>query len=224
MKEFKIDKCVLGLVSTNCYIVYKELPEGEDQGDRKALRPGVVIDPGDHAPFILNRCRELNIRPEAVLLTHGHFDHILAAEDIRRAFHIPIMAGEKEMALLEEPGFNLSGSFGEEMSLAADRWLRDGEVISLMGSRWKVMATPGHTAGCVCFYIEEEGVLFSGDTLFRESVGRTDLPTASSMDLFESITRTLFSLPEDTDVYPGHGQETTIGHEKKHNVICRGRR
>ena len=95
MNDFRIDRCVLGVVSTNCYIVYRDTEE--------ELKPGVVIDPGDNAPFILNRCRELGVRPQAVLLTHGHFDHILAAEDVRRTFHIPVMASEEEMSLLEEP-------------------------------------------------------------------------------------------------------------------------
>lgn len=224
MGNLKITNCVLGMVSTNCYIVYREQAQGEAEENGDMLRPGVVIDPGDNAPFILNKCRELKVRPEAVLLTHGHFDHILAAEDIRRTFHIPILAGENEMALLEEPDMNLTASFGDAFSLTADRWLRDGEVLNLIGSKWKVLHTPGHTAGGVCFYIEDEGVLFSGDTLFAESVGRTDLPTANSMDIIESVTRKLFALPDDTRVYPGHDQETTIGHEKKYNVVCRSRR
>ena len=156
MNDFRIDRCVLGVVSTNCYIVYRDTEE--------ELKPGVVIDPGDNAPFILNRCRELGVRPQAVLLTHGHFDHILAAEDVRRTFHIPVMASEEEMSLLEEPDMNLTGSFGDDLCLTADRWLRDGETLELMGCRWKVIHTPGHTSGSVCYYIEDEKVLFSGDT------------------------------------------------------------
>lgn len=220
MNEFVIRCCVLGMVSTNCYIVYtKPKEEGED-----VLSPGVIIDPGDNAPFILNKCRELKVSPQAVLLTHGHFDHILAAEDIRRAFHIPIMAGEDEMTLLGEADMNLSASFGEAVSVSADRWLRDGETLKLIGRSWKVIHAPGHTAGGVCYYIEEEKVLFSGDTLFRESVGRTDLPTASPMDIIDSVGRKLLVLPEDTNVYPGHDEDTTIGHEKKYNIIYHGRR
>lgn len=221
MSDFRIERCVLGMVSTNCYIVYREVEEGKR---KEGLRPGVVIDPGDNATFILNKCRELQVRPEAVLLTHGHFDHILAAEDIRRTFHIPIMAGEKEMGLLEEPDLNLTGSYGNEMSLTADRWLRDGEILDLIGRSWKVLHTPGHTAGCVCFYVEEEGVLFSGDTLFCQSVGRTDLPTARPADIIDSVVGKLFVLPESTRVYPGHDSDTTIGYEKKYNVISRYRR
>lgn len=218
MEELTLKRCVLGAVSTNCYLVYRK-EEGEG-----ALKPGVIIDPGDNAPFILNQCREMKIRPEAILLTHGHFDHILAAEDVRRTFHIPILANEKEMELLEEPDMNLSASYGEPVSIAADKWLKDGEVLELIGSRWKVIHTPGHTAGSQCFYLEEEGLLFGGDTLFRGTVGRTDLPTASAEDIIDSVTRKLFVLPEATKVYPGHDSETTIGYEQKYNMISRHRR
>ena len=216
MSDFRIERCVLGMVSTNCYIAYRNTEEG--------LKPGVVIDPGDNAPFILNKCRELGIKPEAVLLTHGHFDHILAAEDVRRAFHIPIMAGEEEMALLDDPDMNLTGSFGDPMCLTADRWLRDGETLELIGLKWKVLHTPGHTSGCLCFYVEAEGTLFSGDTLFRESVGRTDLPTGNPGEILDSVVRKLFVLPDNTKVCPGHDSSTTIGHEKQYNVVGRGRR
>lgn len=219
MSNFKIRNYVIGSISTNCYIVYRD--EKTEEGK---YRTGVVIDPGDNAPYILNRCRELGVRPEAILLTHGHFDHMLAAEDIRRAFHIPIMASEKEMELLEEPDLNLSVSFGEAISLSADYWLRDGETLELIGHKWRVIHTPGHTAGSVCFYIEEEKVLFSGDTLFAESVGRTDLPMGSFSDIVDSVTRKLFVLPENIDVFPGHGEQTTIEHEKKYNIISRYRR
>ncbi|MCI8517635.1 MAG: MBL fold metallo-hydrolase [Hungatella sp.] len=218
MKDFSVKCCVLGMVSTNCYIVYKEEKEGAD-----GLKQGVIIDPGDNAPYILNRCRELEVRPKAILLTHGHFDHILAAEDIRRTFHIPVMASEEEVTLLEEPDLNLSASFGDAVSLTADRWLKDGETLDLIGRRWRVIHTPGHTAGCLCFYIQEEGILFSGDTLFRESVGRTDLPTASPSEIIDSVVGKLWVLPEDTKVYPGHDEQTDIGHEKKYNVISRYR-
>ena len=218
MKDFSVKCCVLGMVSTNCYIVYKEEKEEAD-----GLKQGVIIDPGDTAPYILNRCRELEVRPKAILLTHGHFDHILAAEDIRRTFHIPVMASEEEVTLLEEPDLNLSASFGDAVSLTADRWLKDGETLDLIGRRWRVIHTPGHTAGCLCFYIQEEGILFSGDTLFRESVGRTDLPTASPSEIIDSVVGKLWVLPEDTKVYPGHDEQTDIGHEKKYNVISRYR-
>lgn len=219
MKELSMECCVLGMVSTNCYIVYRKEHEGEGDG----LKPGVIIDPGDNAPYILNKCRELNVEPKAVLLTHGHFDHILAAEDIRRTFHIPVLASEKEMELLEEPDMNLSSTYEEALSLTADRWLKDGETLDLLGKEWSVIHTPGHTAGCLCYYIEDENLLFSGDTLFQESVGRTDLPTARPGEIINSVVKKLFVLPDETKVCPGHGGSSSIGHEKKYNIVARFR-
>ena len=216
MGKMKIKTCVLGMISTNCYIVYRK----QDNAPAGELMPAVVIDPGDNASYIHNKCRELGVKPEAILLTHGHFDHMLAAEDVRRAFHVPIYAGEKEMALLKEPDMNLSRTGGEAVSLTADKWLREGETLELLGLKWKVLFTPGHTSGSVCYYVEEEGVLFSGDTLFCQSVGRTDLPTGSSSDIIDSVIRVLFMLPEETKVYPGHEEETTIGWEKKRNPVA----
>ena len=163
------------------------------------------------------------MEPKAILLTHGHFDHILAAEDIRRTFHIPILASEREMELLEEPDMNLSSTYEESMSLTADRWLKDGETLELLGKKWSVIHTPGHTAGCLCYYIEDENLLFSGDTLFLESVGRTDLPTARPGEIIDSVVKKLFVLPDETKVYPGHGGSSTMGHEKQYNIIARHR-
>ena len=108
MKALNLECCVIGMVSTNCYIVYRK--ERDENSEEGGLKPGVIIDPGDNAPYILNKCRELNVEPKAILLTHGHFDHILAAEDIRRTFHIPILASERELELLEEPDMNLSST------------------------------------------------------------------------------------------------------------------
>ena len=103
--------------------------------------------------------------------------------------------------------------------MEADELLRDGQSLKLLDCEWKVMATPGHTKGSVCYYLDSEEVLFSGDTLFAESLGRTDLPTGSVQQIVRSIAERLFELPEDTMVYPGHGEPTTIGHEKKYNPV-----
>lgn len=208
MNRLRIKTCVLGVVSTNCYIVYRE---GGTQG--------VIIDPADNAPYILNQCRELGIEPAAVLLTHGHFDHIMAVEDIRRSFRIPVYAGEAEGPLLEDMSLNMTAHYHCGLSVKADRLARDGEVIEAAGFQFHVLATPGHTAGSVCYWIEEDETLLSGDTLFAESLGRTDFPTGSSAAIVDSIIKKLFLLPESTMVYPGHGEPTTIGHEKKYNPV-----
>ena len=123
--------------------------------------------------------------------------------------------------MLQDPSLNLSGTFGgDQIGLEADYLLRDGEELDLIGFRWKVIFTPGHTAGSVCYLVGSEGVLISGDTLFADSLGRTDLPTASSSAIVKSILERLFVLPEDTMVYPGHGDPTTIGHEKQYNPVA----
>ena len=121
------------------------------------------------------------------------------------------------MPLLKEADMNLSGTGGRRMSLEADRWLKDKEMLELLGERWKVLFTPGHTKGSVCYYIEEEHILFSGDTLFANSVGRTDFPGSSTSALIRSIQEKLMTLPDETRVYPGHMGETAIGHERVNN-------
>lgn len=209
MSDIRIKTCVLGAVSTNCYLVYNE-----------DTREAVVVDPADNAPYILNRCSELGITPAAVLLTHGHFDHMLAAVDVRRTFHVKIYASETEDAMLADASLNLSAGWaGAQTSFHADVLLHDGDELDLIGFRWKVIETPGHTSGSVCYYIPEEEVLFAGDTLFCQSYGRTDLPTGSSRELAASILEKVFTLADDIMVYPGHGETTTIGYEKKSNPI-----
>ena len=155
-----------------------------------------------------------------ILLTHGHFDHIIGVPEVKRAFHIPVYASETEDAMLADTSLNLSCHLpGKQTSFHADVLVHDGDELELLGYKWKVIATPGHTAGSVSYYIPEEEVLLSGDTLFYESYGRTDLATGSSSDIADSLLNKLFVLPEDTMVYPGHGDPTTIGYEKEHNPI-----
>lgn len=200
---------MLGTVSTNCYLVYNE-----------QTKEGVVIDPADNAPYIMNMCSELKITLTAILLTHGHFDHIMAVPDVLRTFRVKIYAYEAEDAMLADTKLNMSGGFrGPETSFHGDVLLHDGEELEFLGTRWKVMFTPGHTSGSCCYYLPEEGVLFAGDTLFRGSYGRTDLPTGNTIRIVSSIVDRLFELPEDTMVYTGHGDPTTIGFEKQGSPI-----
>ncbi|MDY3232371.1 MAG: MBL fold metallo-hydrolase [Clostridiaceae bacterium] len=210
MSNIRIETWVLGAVSTNCYLVYNE--------DSKEA---VVVDPAGNYPFISNKCRELGVTPSAVLLTHGHFDHMLAAPEIRRAFQLKIYASETEDAMLADPGLNLSERFqGMPLGFHADEFVTDGQELTFLGVTWKVLETPGHTAGSVCYYIPEERLLLAGDTLFRESYGRTDFPTGSSSQMVHSILDRLFVLPDDTTVYPGHGELTSIGYEKQCNPMA----
>ncbi len=204
---------VLGPMDTNCYIVSRK----DDESMCDGLKPCIIIDPADNAPFILGKCKEMNLAPQMILLTHGHFDHILAADDIRLETHIPICAGLKEEDLLLDEDLNVSAAFGAPVTLEADRFFRQGETFDFLGLDCVVIYTPGHTEGSVCYYIKSEKIIFAGDTLFQLSIGRTDFPTGDFKKIIDSITRILYALPDDTQVLPGHGPETTIGYEKKNN-------
>jgi glyoxylase-like metal-dependent hydrolase (beta-lactamase superfamily II) len=210
MSDFRIKTYPVGQIGTNCYIIYRE-----------AYKKAVIVDPGAQGTYILARCKELGVIPEAIFLTHGHFDHILAVEDIKREFpEIHIYAGEHEKNTLQNPSINLSSGVGESCSLMADVYVKDGEMLTVAGISFQVINTPGHTSGSICFLITGEEVLISGDTLFLESLGRTDLPTGDQSQIINSIREKLFTLPGDTLVYPGHGDMTTIGHEKAYNPVA----
>ncbi|NBH35332.1 MBL fold metallo-hydrolase [Clostridiaceae bacterium] len=209
MSDFRMETFVLGDVSTNCYLIYNQ-----------KSREAVVVDPADNGAFVLNKCRELQVKPVAILLTHGHFDHILAVEDICRAFSCQVYAGREEDRLLQDSSMNLSTMMGTERTIVcADVLVKEKDELSLADFKWNVLETPGHTAGSVCYYIPSEQVLFSGDTLFAGSLGRTDLPTGDQKAIVSSIREKLLPLPEETKVFPGHGEGTTIGRERRYNPV-----
>ncbi len=209
MSDFRMETFVLGDVSTNCYLIYNQ-----------KSREAVVVDPADNGAFVLNKCRELQVKPVAVILTHGHFDHILAVEDICRAFSCQVYAGREEDRLLQDSSMNLSTIMGTERTIVcADVLVKEKDELSLAGFKWNVLETPGHTAGSVCYYIPSEQILLSGDTLFAGSLGRTDLPTGDQKEIVSSIREKLLPLPEETKVFPGHGEGTTIGRERRYNPV-----
>ena len=197
--------CV-GQVATNCYFAINE--------ETKEM---LVIDPGDSAQMLAEKIKKEGLKPKAVLLTHGHFDHAMAAEELAELFGIPVYAHEAEKDTLEDSGKNVSIMIGRRDSYHADVYGRDGEVLQLAGMELKVLHTPGHTAGGCCYYLEKEKVLFSGDTLFCQSVGRTDFPGGSMSKLVRSIKEKLMALPDEVRVYPGHMGLTTIGTERARN-------
>lgn len=206
MGNLRIMQLPLGMLATNCYLAVNE--------ETGAL---VIVDPGAEASRVMDSIGRLQAKPEAILLTHGHFDHIGAAAVLREQYGIPVCAMEGEQEILEDAKKNLSGLYGRGYTVKADRLFRDQETVALAGVQIEVLHTPGHTVGGCCYYIAEEKVLFSGDTLFQCSVGRTDFPTGSMGRLHESIHTKLFVLPEETVVYPGHGETTGIGYEKRYN-------
>ncbi len=206
MAEIKIGRMMLGMCQTNCYFVYRE-------GSKKVI----FIDPADYGEQIYQKMKENGFEIAAILLTHGHFDHIWGCSDLRRKSSAPIYAYKEEEDVLLSADLNASNMAGRACTVKVNTFLADGEEVTIEGITFQLIATPGHTKGSCCYYIKEAGMLISGDTLFEESVGRTDLPTGSMSTLVRSIKEKLWELPDETIVYPGHGDSTTIGHEKKYN-------
>ena len=207
-KELKVGCIVLGFLENNCYFIHRE-------GEHDAI----FIDPNSRGEKLFVQLREKGLTVKAILLTHGHFDHIMGANEMREISGAKIYALKEEEELLLDPHLNSSFKVGKSYTVKPDVLVRDGEVLTFGDIKLKVIATPGHTAGGCCFYSEEDGVLFSGDTLFFESVGRTDFETSNAGDMKRSLAK-LFKLPDETKVYPGHGDFTTIGHEKEYNPFA----
>lgn len=200
-----VKKIVTGMIEENCYIIH----QGQD---------ALIVDPGDETSKIKNEIEELNVRPLAVILTHAHYDHIGALEDIRTDYSIPVYISENEQDWLSDPQKNLSVySTHEIKARPADYLFKPEETVTIGPFTFNVRPTPGHSPGGVSFIFQEDNLAIVGDALFRGSVGRTDLPGSEPEKLLPSIRRELFSLPDDTVVHPGHGLETSIGHEKAAN-------
>ncbi len=202
----KIEQYCVGQVGTNCYFAVNE-----------KTKEMLVIDPGDSAQMLAGKIQQKSLKPAAILLTHGHFDHAMAAKELADIFDVKIYAHEAEKNTLKQPGLNVSSMIGRRDSYHADIFVKDGETLNLAGMEIQVLHTPGHTEGGCCYYLEHEQVLFSGDTLFCQSVGRTDFPGGSMAEIIRSIKEKLLALPDQVKVYPGHMDVTTIGMERAQN-------
>lgn len=196
----------VGALGTNCYIV-----------SCTRTKEALIIDPGGNTSDIVAYVRANNLTVKAIVDTHGHGDHIASNDDLRDALGAKLYIHEKDKAMLASAEQNLSFYIGQPLELRpADECLKEGDKLNIGDIEFTVLETPGHTPGGISLYTDE-GAVFSGDTLFYLSVGRTDFPGGSMRQLNNSITEKLFTLPDDTTVYPGHGPATNIGTEKMQN-------
>ena len=181
-----------------------------------------VIDPGGSVDKLMDIVKEQGLKVKYILLTHGHYDHTEGVQELKDLTDAAVLAYVDEDELLKSADMNMSKlATGRALSVSADKLLNEGDVIEVGAGKLSVLHTPGHTAGGVCFYDEENATLFSGDTLFRGTTGRYDLPTGDGPTLFNSIKEKLYTLPDDVRVLPGHDVTTTIGYEKANNHVVR---
>lgn len=200
----KINCYVVGEIETNCYLI-------EDE----ATSARAVIDPGDHSDKLIAEIDERGGTLDYILLTHGHYDHILGVAELCERYHSVVCACEKEMEVLQKGKYNRTSVHNIRLNaFSVDKLLSDGDTITLGESRITFMHTPGHTQGSGMYIVDDH--IFSGDTIFLESVGRTDFDTSSPQDMMRSIQR-IKQLEGDYHIYPGHFIFTTLSHEKKYN-------
>lgn len=207
-----LEMLTVGPFQENCYIV----------GDEESGM-GALIDPGDEAARIALATEQTNLDIVQIILTHTHIDHVGAVAQLKEEYACPVLAhAEAEPMLKQVPvqAMMMGLKFGKIPTI--DRYIEDEEVLEVGGLRLRSLYTPGHAPGHLAFYIEDEGVVISGDALFAGSVGRVDLPGGSMEVLMKSIQERLLTLSDETRVYPGHGPETTIGDEKAYNPFLRG--
>ncbi|MEW6620250.1 MAG: MBL fold metallo-hydrolase [bacterium] len=197
-----IHKLVVGFMESNCYI----LEDGNE---------AIVIDPGGDAYLILDKLNELKTKLIYIINTHGHSDHIAGNNELKNATGAKILIHKKDAVMLTDSSSNLSAFFYEPIITSADRLLEDGEYIETGHLKLKVIHTPGHTQGGIC--LSGDKFIFTGDTLFAGGIGRTDFPGGDYKTLIDSINQHLLILEDETIIYPGHGNISTIGEERKTN-------
>lgn len=209
----KIMYMVLGPFMTNTYILYNE-----------ATMEGLVVDPSFSPEQYIKAIEEKKIHLTSIFLTHAHVDHMAGMNELRKAFPEARMYMDKrDRPFLRDPEKNLSYMFPTPTLVDdADVWVKDGDEIETSGYTFQVIDTSGHTPGGISFYLKKEGIVFTGDSLFQGSIGRTDFPGGSMKELTGSIRKNLFTLPDSTVVLSGHGEQTTIGQEKRTNPFLTG--
>jgi len=204
--NLKLKTVSVGMGATNCYLL-----------KNKTTAEIIIVDPGDWGPQIIREVKELQGTVTAILLTHGHFDHIMAVNEVKKIFPAKVYAAETEQDVLSDPAKNFAGS---SYQVQVDVWVKDQEILSLAGFQVQVFSTPGHTAGSVCYYFKEEELILCGDTIFLGSYGRTDLPTGNMAQITKSVHFLLNTFSDTVKLYPGHGEPTTVAFEKRYNPLA----
>lgn len=185
-------------------------------------KKGFIVDPGGYVPELKKKIDEEGFTIEYIILTHGHFDHIGGVNEFKKDFpNAKVIAHEGDNGMMESASRNMSLPFGMDIKVTPDILINDGDTINVGNAELKFFHTPGHTQGGICIYVESASVLFSGDTLFRLSIGRTDFPESSHADIITSIKDKLYNLPDNTVVLSGHTPATTIEFEKRNNPFVR---
>ncbi|MHC4070661.1 MAG: MBL fold metallo-hydrolase [Planctomycetota bacterium] len=209
----KIDHLILGAYETNSYVLRSS----------DTTKNCLVIDTGLEAGRLIDFLKEQELNPVALVLTHGHVDHIGGVAALRTQFpDMKICIHKLDAEMLTDPQANLSAMTGAVFTTEPeDVSLQEHSIVEQAGIELTVLHTPGHTPGGISLYSKESGAAFVGDTLFADSIGRTDFPNGNMSQLLGSIREKLFTLPDETQVYPGHGPATTIGHEKAYNPFLR---
>jgi glyoxylase-like metal-dependent hydrolase (beta-lactamase superfamily II) len=198
-----------GIYAANCYIVFSE-----------KTRSGIVIDPGGDVDDIVSNLDKNNIHVEYIVLTHGHGDHIGGVKELKEKLNVPVVIHKEDAEMLEDASLNLSSTMAMgEIEITPDKTVEDGDTLVFGELKGRIIHTPGHTMGGMCLLVEEN--LFCGDTLFKGSVGRSDLYGGNHGILMNSIKEKILTLPDNIMLYPGHGEPTTVGEQRATNPFLR---